>query len=244
MKKFFVIFILMAFLSIPSFGDYIALKTGKVIVTDGKIRVEGENVFFKTKGSDLEVTIPLSKVNIEKTQYMNTHQEKKEEKKKPVKTFTNKDLGKGSDNLSIVYTPGSSENNDGEEGEQESLDELFNVPSYPQEDIIGKEPDWWNTEVQRLHDMLIKSVEYNRRVIQEYNELVMRSNAAKTPDEQNQIRSLMGPKMEIVNDSKELIKLWLNAMKELSDNAREQEIDTRYYSRLEQTYEKYKDLLK
>ncbi len=191
-------------------ADYVVLRSGKVYRTAGKIRIEGDNVVFKVKGSDMEVTIPLYKVDIKKTKRANAPKTKKKTSDKPVKTFTNSDL-KGSNKVTVRIE--GSPTADGEEGEQ-SANPLLNVPDYTWENIATNDQEWFVNEVAVVQQRFAEAINYNRKIIGDYNNYVVEFNV-QTPEEKANRQARLQELAQEVKSSKELIGRWYSAMETL-----------------------------
>lgn len=217
------IVLLIAF-PVSLFPDYLALKSGKIYKTDGKIRIDGDNALFQMKGSDFEITIPLSKVDMVKTKKMNQPRKKKTEKKKTIKVFTNKDVKKGSSYASGYY------DDEGEEGENdESGDgtnpEIFEIPDYSWDEIAGNDQDWWTAEVERVQKNFADAVKYNRKRISEYNSMILEYNKANVKEREAMKDRVTGT-AELMKDSNEMIKAWYGAMQQLKATGEREEVQS------------------
>jgi|GEM_PF-6185410 len=227
----FALFIFTVFIT----ADYVVLKDGKVYVTDGKIRIEGDNVIFKMKGSDLEVTIPLSKVDLDKTRKANMPKQKGTTKKKKGKLLTNEDLSKATgNNVSTVYTGEEAGGGEEEESDGKLRDEMYNIPDYSFEAVASNDREWLQAEVEKAQKNFRDAVLYYRKKINEYNDVVMEFNS-KEVDERSALKPKLDESMEYVKEGKRLVTTWYSAMERLLASCREAEVEEWLYKPLEST---------
>ena len=186
MKIKILVLIIITSFTLVSAADYVAMKSGKIYITKGKIEVKDNFAIFKIKGSDLQIKIPISKIDVERTKKLNTPKKKKTSiKKSSVKTFTDKDIK--STRTIGTYTDIL---DDGDEEEEEEVDpnappwetineELFTIPDYSREEIELEENDWWQAEVGNVQNRFLEAATYQRKVIRIYNDLIVDYNSAQ-----------------------------------------------------------------
>lgn len=210
-KEFLLIVLIVLIGAIFLCADYLIMKDGKKIKIDGSYKIDGQSVVFKIKGSDLEVSLPLEKVDLEKTKAYNTSIKEGDKSEKKVKVFTNKDI-KGQDR--VVSTEDNSE--DTASSSQAELPEVQAIPNYNSAELEGQDNDWWSNEVTRVQNMLQEAYKVNRNAINQYNEMVIAFNAKKD-NERAAMKPEVEAKAEAIKQSKELIKSWYNSIQSLYD---------------------------
>jgi hypothetical protein len=214
-KKSVILFLIACLIAICVSAEYLVLKDGKKLKIDGTYKIESQLVIFKVPGSDLDISLPLEKVDLEKTKALNAVKEAGKDDKK-VKVYTNKDI-KGEDRL-ISTTEETGAGADSATSEQ--APDVQTLPSYSVEELSTKENDWWTDEIGRVQLMLQEAYKQNRKAINEYNDLVMDFNSKKD-SERNVLKSRMDAKSEAIKQSKLLVKSWYNAIQQLYDVGQE-----------------------
>jgi hypothetical protein len=214
-KKGIIAFLIVFLIALCVSAEYLVLKDGKKLKIDGTYKIENQLVIFKVPGSDLDISLPLEKVDLEKTKALNTVREAGKDDKK-VKVYTNKDI-KGEDRL-ISTTEGTGEGGDSTTGEQ--IPDVQALPSYSVDELNAKENDWWAEEIGRVQQMLQEAYKQNRKAISEYNDLVMDFNS-KRDAERVVMKPRMDAKSEAIKQSKHLVKSWYNAIQQLYDAGQE-----------------------
>lgn len=192
-------------------ADYLVLKNGKKIKIDGKYKIENQSVIFKIPGNDLELTLPLEKIDLEKTKAANAEKTSKTDEKK-VKVITKKDIKEEDRVISTTEDDGANENPVNTEAPA-----VQSVPSYYTDELNAKENDWWTDEIGRVQQMLQEAYKLNRKAINEYNDMVMDFNSRKDADKAT-MKPRMDAKSEEIKQSKQLVKSWYNAIKQLYDS--------------------------
>jgi len=214
-KKGFIVFLIFLLMALCISAEYLVLKDGKKLKIDGTYKIEDQLVIFKVPGSDLEISLPLEKVDLEKTKALNTVREAGKDDKK-VKVYTNKDI-KGEDRV-ISATGETGEGGESATGEQ--IPDVQALPSYSIDELSAKENDWWAGEIGRIQQMLQEAYKQNRKAISEYNDLVMDFNSKKDA-ERKVMKPRMDAKSEGIKQSKQLVKSWYNAIQQLYDAGQE-----------------------
>lgn len=236
-KKSIMFLLLFLIVSLSLSAEYLILKDGKKIKIDGTYKIEGQSVIFKMPGSDLEVALPLNKVDIEKTKAVNAVKETGSDEKK-VKVFTNKDIkdqDKGSNS--------GEETNEGDEtAVEEQGTDVQTVPSYLPEEIALRDNEWWTEEVTRVQNMLQESVKLNRKAINEYNDIIMLFNS-KNDKERPAMKPQVDAKAAAIKQSQALIKSWYNAIQELHTIGVDAQKEEWLIKPLSQALENFKEII-
>jgi hypothetical protein len=214
-KKVIIIFLTVFLIALCVSAEYLVLKDGKKLKITGTYKIENQLVIFKVPGSDLDISLPLEKVDLEKTKALNTVKVTGKENKK-VKIYTNKDI-KGEDRV-ISTTEGTDEGAESTTSGQIPVVQV--LPSYSVEELNAKENDWWTEEIGRVQQMLQEAYKQNRKAIGEYNDLVMDFNT-RNDAERRVMKPRMDAKSEAIKQSKQLVKSWYSAIQQLYDAGQE-----------------------
>jgi hypothetical protein len=236
-KKRMIFLFIILLVSLSLSAEYLILKDGKKIKIDGAYKIEGQSVIFKMPGSDLDISLPLDKIDLEKTKAVNTVKETNKDDKK-TKVFTNKDIKSQDKVIDTTEDPGD----ENESTTENQGPEVQSIPSYAIDDLATRDVEWWTAEVTRVQNMLQEALKLNRKAINDYNDIIMNFNSRRD-NERAALKPQVDAKAEAIKQSKELAKSWYNAIQALHNFGLELGKEQWLLKPLSETLESFKEMV-